>query len=402
MIYLHTGLPGAGKTLNTLVEVRARALKEKRPVFYSGINELKLPGWSEFGEVKNPDSPHLTDPSKWYELPHKSIIVIDECQRLWRQRHYGSAVPDFVSKLETHRHYGWDLHLITQDPRLLDTNLRRLVGRHIHYVRTLGGANAVARHEWNEIRDDVQKRDDSTMTLVPYNKEAFTWYKSAEVHTHKVRIPSRVLMLVAIPVAIGACAWFAWTSLGSRMAPKAAPVEASKKGPEAKPAGPVVAAPGSAAAGLTAAQYVASYAARVPGLPHTAPRYDAITTPTVAPRPAACLQMKDRCECFTQQATRLDVTKVLCESIVARGWFQEWHDQEAPNGQLRGEGRPAVADFGGMGASSPHASRERSEATEPDRPRSPPSYIKARGFEGHPASQLPLQAGNAPQHAHND
>src|SRR5690606_1076067 len=47
--------------------------------------------------------------------------------------------------------------------------------------------------------------------------------------------------------------------------------------------------------------------------------------PVVAPYPAACIAAKDRCECFTQQGTRLPSTSAdVCQQIVAKGYFVDW------------------------------------------------------------------------------
>ena len=127
MLYLRTGLPGTGKTLFALADVKEWADKDKRPVYYSGIKDLKVPGWIE-----------LEDATKWPDLPANAIIIIDEAQRVFRPRHTSSAVPEHVAALETHRHKGVDLVLITQHPKLLDSNVRRLVGVHRHYVRVFG------------------------------------------------------------------------------------------------------------------------------------------------------------------------------------------------------------------------------------------------------------------------
>jgi zona occludens toxin len=43
VITLETGVPGSGKTLHTLSWVKAKADKEGREVFYSGIADLNLP-----------------------------------------------------------------------------------------------------------------------------------------------------------------------------------------------------------------------------------------------------------------------------------------------------------------------------------------------------------------------
>lgn len=138
MITLITGLPGACKTLYTLNYVKAKAEKEGRPVYYNGIPELTLP-WEM-----------IDDPEKWYELPEGAIIVIDECQRVFRPRASSAAVPMHVEKFETHRHRGYDIFLITQHPMLLDGNVRRLSGQHFHCVRTFGMQRATI-HEWQQV-----------------------------------------------------------------------------------------------------------------------------------------------------------------------------------------------------------------------------------------------------------
>ena len=55
------------------------------------------------------------------------------------------------------------------------------------------------------------------------------------------------------------------------------------------------------------------------------PAYDEATKPAEAPYPAACVQMKGECRCYTQQATRLDVVASLCQQIVAGGFFVAWN-----------------------------------------------------------------------------
>jgi len=93
MIYLITGLPGAGKTLFTVADVMGMAEKENRQVYYSGITDCKVPGWIELEKGED-----------WYKCPVGSIIIIDECQRVFRPRSAGSNVPEYVSKFETGNH----------------------------------------------------------------------------------------------------------------------------------------------------------------------------------------------------------------------------------------------------------------------------------------------------------
>ena len=144
MITLITGLPGAGKTLYALNYVKNLSEKDNRQVYFSGINDIKLP-WIE-----------LDKGEEWHQAPTGSIVLIDECQRVFRPRGNGSAVPLHVSKLETHRHDGVDLVVITQHPMLADSNLRRLVGQHFHVVRAFGTKKATV-HEFQEVKTDCDK-----------------------------------------------------------------------------------------------------------------------------------------------------------------------------------------------------------------------------------------------------
>ena len=197
MIELITGLPGNGKSLYAITRTKERGEKEGRPVYYSGITDCMVPGWIE------------CDPQKWFELPKGSIIIIDEVQRVMRPRQHGTTVPDFVAKLETHRHLGVDLVLITQHPMLLDSNVRRLVGRHLHIIRKFGSHQAVA-HEWSSVKEGCDKnREGSIQHHWQFPKEAFNLYKSAELHTQKRRIPFKVWLLLALSFIVGGLAWLA-------------------------------------------------------------------------------------------------------------------------------------------------------------------------------------------------
>ena len=66
-IYLITGTPGAGKTLNTIREVHQRAQKEGRLVYYANIpmrfanTDMDFKNWREMG---NPETADLTTKSR--------------------------------------------------------------------------------------------------------------------------------------------------------------------------------------------------------------------------------------------------------------------------------------------------------------------------------------------------
>ncbi|HSI23788.1 MAG TPA: zonular occludens toxin domain-containing protein [Methylophilaceae bacterium] len=316
MITLTTGQPGAGKTLYTLAFVNALGIKENRQVYYSGIADLKIPGWIE-----------LDNAEQWYTLPAGSIILIDECQRLFRPRGNGSTVPEYVSKLETHRHDGLDLFFITQHPMLVDTNVRRLVGRHFHVQRTFGMQRATV-HEFPDLRQEPDKsREGSIRHDFNYPKEVFTWYKSAEVHTVKRRLPMRLYILFMLPILIAALAYGAYNWLQGKAAPKTGAV-----GAPAATAAPVPGAPSQARTNtLTTPQYLEQYTPRIDGLPHTAPAFDKVMEVRSAPQPAACIASTRKCTCYTDQATPILMGEALCRSIAERGFYDVTQDGSSPN-----------------------------------------------------------------------
>lgn len=306
MITLITGQPGAGKTLFGIQFVRELAAKEKRAIYYSGIKDLRL-AWLE-----------LEKPEEWFKVPQGSIVVIDEAQRIFRPRGAGAVVPRHVSELETHRHQGLDIYIITQHPMLVDTNVRRLVGRHFHVVRSFGMKRATV-HEWGEVKEQCDKsREGSIRHEWSYPRDVFALYHSAEVHTHKARVPLRIFVLLVLPLFLGVLVWVVvkwWERSGSMQPNKALEAKSGTKAAE-----PVRVASGK----LSAAEWIAEYKPRVEGLAYSAPLYDDVTKPVRAPYPAACIASKARCACYSEQGTRLDMPDQLCRQIVERGFYVAW------------------------------------------------------------------------------
>lgn len=323
-IELQTGLPGACKTQYTLWRIEALRKQTGRPVFYSGIpiDPEKLPDWQPI------------DARDWHTCPPESIVVIDEAQRLFRPRPNGSAVPPYEEALETHRHGGIDLVLITQKPRLISIGVRELVGRHLHAVRSFGMQRATI-HEWAECRLNTGARSDSIKHQFKFKPHVFGWYKSAQAHTVKREIPARVWLLLALPLVLLALSFWTWRFLEARKGNTPAPTVSAAPGQAPTPS---VAAPAPLGRGehLTPRDYLASYAARIPGLAFTAPAYDEVTKPVRAPYPAACVANTTRCQCYTQQATPLDVPWGLCRRLVRGGFFMAW-DEKQPERLARAE-----------------------------------------------------------------
>ncbi len=139
----------------------------------------------------------------WYELPNGSVIVIDECQQWFPPRPVGSKVPLHCSEFETHRHKGFDIHLVTQDAKLLDSHVRRLTNRHIHFHNPFA-SGAVTRLLSDKVFEpsNWHERQNTTSTVVKRDKTFYGLYWSADIHTHKMYIPKKLIILIIAFISI--------------------------------------------------------------------------------------------------------------------------------------------------------------------------------------------------------
>lgn len=321
-----TGLPGNGKTLYSVCMIKEWAEKENRQVYYHGIEILDkqaLP-WEEF-----------EDPKTWHKLPHGAIIVIDEAHKVFPVRPQGSKVPEHVEAIAELRHQGHNLVLITQHPMELDSAIRRRVGRHLHAVRRFG-MQACALFEWPRCVENCDKtRKDAIRHEWSYNTKAFGWYKSAEIHTIKRKIPKKVFFLALAPVLIAFAIWYVYSIFTKQREPEKVAAASTSTAASASP--------GTTSAAPSPFKWFEDRTPRVKGLEHTAPVYDTVTQPVRAPFPAACIASTSKCQCYTQQGTRLSTTDEVCRGIAAGGFFVAW---DTSGNRVEQHGRVNVAEGG--------------------------------------------------------
>lgn len=315
-----TGLPRTGKTLWTLCKVREIADADQRPVYYCNIPGITIPGWIE-----------IDHPDKWLECPDRSIIVVDELQDFWQKGATGSKVPTPILELSKHGKRGIDFYIITQEPDLVHATPRLLCQTHYYIVRAFGSQNVMI-YQFERIQVHPEKVTKKASHKFPwrYKKEAFTWYKSADVHNIKRQIPWQVwaipFMLVIAPVLV----WFAYksvTSIGARavsgMKDPSGLVASNASGQAVQGGTGVPGRPSGRPA--TLAEYVSERRPRIDGLGHTAPIYDELTRPSRVAYPAACMTSeKHGCQCFTQDGTQYRTTDEICRNIVAHGLFLDF------------------------------------------------------------------------------
>lgn len=304
MITVITGIPGMGKTslcLDMMLKERGQ-----RPLFVMGIPDLKVdhfptPPVDEWTELRqDKDDPALMLP--YFTFPERSIVIIDEAQRVYRPRAAGSKVPPHVAAFETHRHTGVDFWLLTQDAALIDSNIRRLVGRHIHIMPTIMGRRL---YEWPTIKDPESKTDRDLAAQRPYKppRHVFKLYKSAEAHTKQpFRIPKPYYILGGCLIAASYLCYGAWNAIGGKITASDKTVPATVQG-GAHPR----TVTGQAPLPIKHAYSDEDFIPRNFNRPESAPVYDEIRKVQQMPVIAGCISSRKKCVCYTQQGTPIEL-----------------------------------------------------------------------------------------------
>jgi hypothetical protein len=340
-IYLTTGVPGAGKTLYTvakaLPDIAAQTFEYQgqiinRRLMVGGIPDLLIEhepidvpvfdpesyrdDWSSMRRDPGDaplDVPHRAD-NWWLWCRPGDLIVIDECQRLFRPIASGRKIPQFIAKLETHRHYGVDFMLITQHPQLLHTNVRNLVGRQQTVRRMFGGGSTVI-YEWDRCTHP-DKVKTAAVTYWRHDKKAFGLYKSAEVHTKPANAIPWPLYVMGL--AVVASLFLGYRFFQKRlMGPMSHDVSATQ-GTEPGPVDSLVKPPGSASPVPTAStpkpskSDVLLFVAMHPAPP--APE----DMPQLPDHVAGCYMVDEECQCVTTTPARIqEGYGRFCKAVMA-------------------------------------------------------------------------------------
>lgn len=349
MIYLITGVPGSGKTLyavSTLVQrLAAEKIKTKgaadgqRRVIVDGIKGLLIPHEPMAPGTEDDDGNMIAGDGNgvwnWFEwcIPG-DVIVIDEVQRWWRPRGMGTKPPKMIKALETHRHMGVDFVIVTQNPMLIDQNVRRLVGRHQNVRRLFGMARAII-YDWDSCSVDITRTKGATSTLWNYPKDAYKLYESSQLHTkQRQKIPPWLIVPILAIVGGIVVAPMAFGTMKGAMTGKGVGSASTASAPVHPASAPVVAV----APVVTASALMASASAP-----------NGTATPPAAPVVAGCIKTPKKCACVDSAGLPATVEPGYCEaSIVGNAVPGQKADLAAfpdPPDYTRAAGDPDVLAF---------------------------------------------------------
>jgi len=337
-IVLITGTPGAGKTahmVHMLVNDSMFKNSDGTPrKIFTNIKGLNIPDMptidvssiaSEQAESTD-EKLSFHDIYKWIVKPenHGSVVIIDEVQDVWPARSNGSQVPPNVAWLNTHRHLGVDIFVLTQNPKNIDVNLRGLVNKHLHVAKNKLGMRTLL--EWKYCANNpLTQAKDAFAKVHKLDKKIFGYYKSAEVHTeNKTKVSKWVFVLPVVLLIMPVALYFSY-SLLKNMASKDKVVEAAAASAPAATDGDMGQQLGTnsnmSQPQNTLGAKPEDFVPRMAERPETKPLYDGQRQVQAMEWPVGCIiNTKKVCTCYSEQGTKIkEINQQLCKSYVADG-----------------------------------------------------------------------------------
>lgn len=301
MMYLISAVPGSGKTLRIVGIIKRKLLAENaklivagRPprLIYSNVKGLRIAGI-------------LPLPDDWRDTPEHSIVITDEAQLVYpASGGSGISKDERVLAMTTHRHTGHDLYFLTQDPVFLDGTLRKLCGHHEHLWRA-SSLQAATVYSWDSAQSSPMSSGSlklADMESWAFPKEDYGDFDSATQHTHKFKMPRKILMLgVALVIVFGGVAWMIFFRAGSFAAFRTSQPAAAMAPGQAAGAPGGVAAVGKVV-GSTRPPTGSELWAEVPVLPAL----------------AGCAVLSASCRAWNMDGGQLDLSDTECRTMCGK------------------------------------------------------------------------------------
>jgi zona occludens toxin len=148
-----------------------------------------------------------------------SAVIIDEAQTVFRSMQ--KVEPGLLRWLETHRHYGVDILLMSQDFRQMSQGVTRLVEATVKF-RKLAFVGLSKKYQ-GKVRGNPEDHEVIRAFVGTYSPAIYAYYSSyasaairEEKRSHTVFKSARVAIGIAAGLfAIGLMVWRPWSSLSS-------------------------------------------------------------------------------------------------------------------------------------------------------------------------------------------
>ncbi|MNR07571.1 hypothetical protein D3C85_1236960 [compost metagenome] len=174
---------------------------------------------------------------------------------------------------------------------------------------------------------DTAYKNALTKVRWPHPKRSFGVYKSASIHQKvKFRIPKPLIILIFCILSV---AYLGFSIYQDHFINKPAMARQSQVAQPSQPQQPQPSSPSTLAAPQAPPEEPdirERFIPRVYGEPNTAPAYDHLRQVVSIPVVTACIADAERCLCYTQQMTKVEMTDGQCRQHATRGVFDPYRD----------------------------------------------------------------------------
>ena len=348
---LITGVEGAGKTLFAVQQCDLLATSEGGQIYQVNIRGAdphhlpKLPfGLREMSNVVDSETGDLLP--RWaVDLEPGSVVIVDECHKIYPQRGPGRPPKD-IEMLGEGRQKGIRFVYLSQSPDSIDSFLRERISRHFHLERR-GNMDRATVFEFDHYvfrpRTAWQERKDATVHFWAYPKEYYGWYTSAKSHHFKLRIPWKIYAAVIFVPLAAYAGYNVWHKISTIMSngslnPKTSvntKLDDSTNAQHA-PSGNLKSVK------LDYKDYLLQFSPVVPSLPWSAPAYQSkevkaepqlFCMSSSAGFDASGKHSDKGCSCITEQGTRYNLDLGTCELVSKEGIYNPYRQPVLSNSE---------------------------------------------------------------------
>lgn len=244
----------------------------------------------------------------WDAIPDGSYVFIDECDKIFPPRSAAVTPPYHVNWLTEHGHHGLDIELTTQHPKFIDSKVRALVGKHLHFRRLFGGQRA-SIYEWDSCNDGLTNFSSAVLSHFEFPKSMFHLYKSATIHTKQSFKLPRWLIIPVLGLLLGIYSIpHAYHVLHSGMTGQGLGVTAAVVSGVSSPVASGAVAPVSYPVKVADKKLAGVVENAVPDTPFTRPVVVA----------AACLANAHHCQCYTAEGVAVSLPDAVCRTAAVQ------------------------------------------------------------------------------------
>ncbi|MDC5516950.1 zonular occludens toxin domain-containing protein [Acinetobacter baumannii] len=201
---LLSAVPGSGKTLKA-VEMIYEYLN-KGYVVYSNILGLNVVGvhkmeanadWRDLDHFRRTNPEMAKTPiAVFYDEAHEHPAFAE--RNLIKDKQKLEEVREIGYSLSLHRHFGFEIILITQSPRKIAGHVLADVGRHL-YLRRVFNVECATIYEFPEAIPQLtrsSRKDALVKTIWKFPKHLYGSYVSTEINTHKDGFPFKYKLYI--------------------------------------------------------------------------------------------------------------------------------------------------------------------------------------------------------------